>query len=125
MVQALCVHSGWHYTLASTRRQRRHPDYAIDGRLYVRTWDVPDSVRGGAGEAGWDEVNSYGGGMQFTLDTWNRAADLSHGVVPRLRSNAEIAGQRARTQIYAAWMIVRQDGSWREWPQTSRACGWR
>jgi hypothetical protein len=69
---------------------------------------------------------SYGGGMQFTLGTWNRAADLSHGRVPHARSNAEIAKQPARVQLLAAYLIVQQDGgSWREWPQTSRACGWR
>jgi|SRR5579884_494062 len=125
--QALCVHSGWHYATATTRRQRRHADYWIDGRAYVRTWNVPDSVAGGSGEGGWTDVNaSYGGGMQFTLGTWNRAAALSQERVPYASSNAGIAGEPAVVQILAAYLIVRQDGgSWREWPETSAACGLR
>lgn len=120
------MHSGWHWKLATTRAERRHGDYWLWGHIYVRTWDVPDSIRGGSGEAAWNTINGYGGGMQFLVGTWNRAAELSHGMVPRVWSQSAIAAQRARVQIYAAWLIVRQDGgSWREWPQTSRACGWR
>lgn len=126
VVQALCVHSGWHWRPATSGADRRRGEYWLWGRVYVRTADVPDGVKGGSGEAAWDEVNGYGGGMQFLVGTWNRAADLSHGVVPRVSSEAAIAGQRARVQIHAAWLIWLQDGrSWREWPQTSRACGLR
>lgn len=94
---------------------------------YWKTWDVPDGLAGGSGEGSWTNANSsYGGGLQFMLGTWNRAADLSGGVVPRAASHSGIATQRVETQIYAAWMIVAQDGgSWREWPNTSRACGLR
>lgn len=85
---------------------------------------MPDTIKGGAGEAPWNLVNGYGGGMQFMLGTWNRAAALSHGAVPFARSNSDIAAQSPAVQILAAWLIVEQDHwSWREWPNTGRACG--
>lgn len=122
---ALCVHSGWHYTDHWIRGER--PDYVLWGHHYWRTWDVPDTKPGGSGEAGWSKVNSYGGGMQFTLGTWNRAAGISHGAVPYESSNAGIAQQPPAVQILAAWLIVdgQDHGSWGEWPQTSVACGLR
>lgn len=120
--QALCVHSGWHYT--SHRIRGRAPEYVLWQHGYWRTWDVPDSIAGGSGEGGWRTVNGYGGGLQFTLGTWNRAAAMSAGAVPFAMSQSSIAAQPPATQIYAAFLIVRQDGwSWREWPNTSRACG--
>lgn len=122
VAQALCVHSGWHWTTSRPRRRAR-PEYHLFGHWWWRTWDVPDSWAGGSGEASWDEVNSYGGGMQFTLGTWNRAAGLSRGAVPYASSNSAIARMPVATQIYASWLIVMQDGSWREWPNTARACG--
>jgi hypothetical protein len=75
--QALCVHSGWHYT--SHRVRGRRPEYVLFGHGFWRTWDVPDSIAGGSGEGGWSTVNGYGGGMQFTLGTWNNAARWSGG----------------------------------------------
>jgi hypothetical protein len=118
------VHSGWHWSPAVTRSQRRRGEYWLSGEVFFRTSDVPDGYAGGSGEAAWNEVNAYGGGLQFTLGTWNRAAGLSRGAVPYASSTSAIAAQPARTQIFAAYLIVRQDGwSWREWPQTSRACG--
>lgn len=115
------MHSGWHYT---RQRGSGPPDYILWQHGYWRTWDVPDSTSGGSGEGGWTTVNSYGGGMQFTLGTWNRAAALSHGLVPFASSGSAIALQPPGVQILAAWLIVTQDsGSWREWPNTSRACG--
>lgn len=124
--QALCVHSGWHWS--STRPHRGAPaEYRLAGRWWFRTWDVPDGYAGGSGEGAWTDVSgSYGGGLQFTLGTYNRAADLSGGRLPRAGSNAAIAGLSVESQIFAAFLIVTQDGgSWREWPQTSRACGLR
>lgn len=115
---ALCVHSGSHYTHT---RQHGPPEYVLWGHGYWRTWKTT-----GNGEGAWPTVNSYGGGLQFTLGTWNRAAGLSHGAVPVASSNSSIAAQPAAVQILAAWLIVTQDdGSWREWPNTSRACGLR
>lgn len=116
------MHSGWHWT--HNRIRGRSPEYVLFGHGYWRTWDVPDSISGGSGEGTWNVVNGYGGGMQFLLGTWNRAAGLSHGLVPYVSSQSGIAMQSPATQILAAWFIVQQDsGSWREWPNTSRACG--
>jgi hypothetical protein len=92
---------------------------------YWRTWDVPDSLAGGSGEGGWSTVNSYGGGLQFTLGTWNMAARASAGMVPYASSGATIAALPARVQILAAFFVVSRRGSWADWPQTSRACGLR
>lgn len=90
------------------------------GRGYWRTWDVPDSMAGGSGEGPWAIVNGYGGGMQFTLGTWNRAG------APYARSTSDIASASPEEQIRRAYVIVIGDGgSWREWPRTSRACGLR
>ncbi|HUO69414.1 MAG TPA: hypothetical protein VMU39_01450 [Solirubrobacteraceae bacterium] len=116
--QALCVHSGWRY---SSQRPTPHarPEYRLAGRWWWRT------VRVGSGEAAWDEVNAYGGGMQMLVSTFNRAAALSHGRLRAARSNADIASRSAGEQVYAAFLIVRADGDWREWPNTSRACGLR
>ena len=119
---ALCVHSGWHYT---SRRPipPRDPDYLLFGHGFWRTWDVPDRIAGGSGEGGWGEVDgSYGGGLQFTLGTYNRAAALSRRMVPFAASTSAIAAQSPAVQILAAYLIVSEDRSWREWPQTSRAC---
>jgi hypothetical protein len=124
--QALCVHSGWHWRPARTRAERRRGEYWLSGKVFIRLDDVPDGIAGGSGEAAWNEVNSYGGGMQFTIGTWNRAAGLSRGAVPYASATSAIATMPARVQIFAAYLIVRSDGgSWREWPQTSRACGYR
>lgn len=88
---------------------------------YWRTWKTY-----GNGEAEWNKVNSYGGGMQFVVSTWNRAVRLSGGLVPYASSQSAIAAQPAGTQILAAFFIVRDDRwSWSEWPNTSRACGLR
>jgi hypothetical protein len=122
---ALCVHSGWHYT-----RHRVHgqpPEYVLWRHGYWRTWDVPDTLAGGSGEGGWTATSDprYGGGMSFTLGTWNEAAGYSHGRVPRASSTAGIAGQPPLVQILAVYLIVRARGHWGDWPNTSRACGLR
>lgn len=57
--------------------------------------------------------NGFFGGFQFMLGTWHRVG--GHGY-PHLASPNE--------QYFRTWLIWRQDGgSWREWPNTSRACG--
>ena len=118
VADALCVHSGWHFNPFGHGR----PDYILFGRRYWQAWDAP-----GNGEGGWHESSgSYGGGLQFTLGTWNRAAAMSRGMVPYARSTLDIAAQKAGTQILAAYLVVQSDhGSWSEWPNTSRACGLR
>ncbi len=122
--QALCVHSGWHWRPARTAREARLAGYVFGRAAFVRSRDVPDSIPGGSGEAAWHTVNAYGGGMQMTLGTYNRAAALSHGRLPVARGNADIAALPAAAQIYAAYLIVESDGgSWSEWPLTGRACG--
>lgn len=128
MEQALCVHSGWHYTSHRPGRSgklRVRPEYVLWGHGYWRTWDVPDSIAGGSGEGGWGTVNSYGGGMQFTLGTWNNAARWSGGTVPYATSNSAVAKQPPRVQILAAYYAVRHRGNWDDWPNTARACGLR
>jgi len=135
MEAALCVHSGWHYEAARTWPERRAlgrryghgPDYWQGKVAFYRTVDVPDSIRGGSGEGAWDNVNGlYGGGLQFMLGTWNRAAGLARGKLRYARSRADISRMSWAEQVYGAFMIVTQDGgSWREWPLTSRACNLR
>jgi hypothetical protein len=126
--EALCVHSGWVYEAARSRPERRRllrrlghgPDYFNGGTAFYRVRQV------GNGEGGWSTVNSYGGGMQMTLGTYNRAVARSHGRLRPASSNADVAQMTAAEQIYAAVLIVQEDGgSWREWPMTSRACGFR
>lgn len=124
VLNELCVHAGWHYT--SIRQAGRSPDYVLWGHGYWHTYDVPDYVAGGSGEGGWTATSnpSYGGGLSFMVGTWNRAAGLSHGVVPYVSSTYGIAGQPPRVQLLAMWLIVQQDhGGYGEWPQTSVACG--
>lgn len=132
--QALCVHSGWNYEAARGAKARRRlsrrlghgPDYFNGPTAFYRTFDVPDSIRGGSGEGGWTTVNGYGGGMQMILSTYQRAARLSRGRLPYLTSDSAVADLPPGAQIYAAVLIVESDGgSWREWPETSVACGLR
>lgn len=124
--QALCVHSGWHWSSHRPAPGAR-PEYGLAGRWWWRTTDIPNGQYGGAGEAAWNEVNGYGGGMQMLLSTWNRAADHSGGRLPRLSSNGAIARMPVVAQIFASYVIVVivDHGSWHEWPLTSRACGLR
>lgn len=103
VAQALCVHDGFLHSSV--------PPYAIVG-------DVLNT-----GEGSWTNVGSYGGGLQFLVGTWNRAAARNRAV-PYAGSLSEIAAQPPMVQILAMWEIVRQDGgSFREWPNTGRACG--
>jgi hypothetical protein len=120
--QALCVHSGWHW---SSRRPSpgARPEYRLAGRWWFRTTDVPDAITGGSGEASWDEENSYGGGMQMLVSTYNvQAVPRSHGRLPYARSVSDIARLSPAAQIFATWLIVHVSG-WGQWPYTSRACG--
>lgn len=112
------MHSGWHYT--DRRVHGAPPEYRLWDRWYWRTWDVPDSEPGGSGEGGWTATSDprYGGGLSFTIGTWNRAG------APYANSTYEIARASPQEQIRRLWVIVKGDGgSFREWPQTSRACG--
>lgn len=99
MARALCVHDGWWH--------QGHAPFA-------RTADVPDGIPGGSGEANWANRSSYRGGMQFAWSTWQRAG-----------GSGDPADATPAEQVYRAYVIVvNQDGgSWREWPQTARACG--
>lgn len=110
---ALCVHDGWHYRRAWTIADKRHAQYAFGNRRYIRTDKTWSN-----GEGAWNVVDEpYGGGMQFMLSTWHRAGGSGYSV-------SAIAAASPREQIYRAWRIVRGDGgSWREWPNTGRACG--
>lgn len=88
-----------------------------------RHWHAPAGWLSGAlcvhsHESGdWHIHNEpYANGFQFMLGTWIRAGGSASTWVTA--SPAE--------QLYRAYVIWRQDGgSWREWPNTSRACGLR
>lgn len=96
--KALCVHDGWHHKLR---------------RPWARTWDVPDSIKGGRGEGGWHTKSLYRGGLQWSLGTWARAGGRGD---PADASPAE--------EIFRAYVIVRRNGGrWTDWPWTARACG--
>ena len=67
-----------------------------------------------------DTGNGYGGGYQFLVSTFNRAAG---GAVPYVSSTGHIARLSPFVQTIAAYRIWRQDGgSWREWG-TAGMCG--
>jgi hypothetical protein len=116
--QALCVHSGWHYT--SHRIRGAAPGYVLWGHGYWRTVDVPDYVAGGSGEGSWSGVvgGLYGGGLSFMVGTWNAAG------APFVGSTSDIAAMPPSVQIEHAYRVVHRDHSWAEWPQTARACGY-
>lgn len=93
---------------------------------FWRTWKLPYGI-GSEGEGSWTGVvgSLYGGGMSFTVGTWNTAAGRSRGSVSYAGSTSSIAGQPPAVQILAAWFIVSVRGNWLDWPQTSHACGLR
>ena len=115
-LQALCVHDGWHYKRAWSPWEKRHSTYRFGSFFFRRTWDVPDTIAGGSGEGSWHVSDPpYANGFQFMLGTWERAGG----------SSSTWQSATPREQVYRAWRIVvgQDGGSWREWPQTSRACG--
>jgi hypothetical protein len=69
----------------------------------------------------WRIVNPpYAGGFQFMLSTYNRVGGRDAG------SLSDLASHIPNEQYFHAWLVWKQDGgSWREWPNTSRACGLR
>jgi hypothetical protein len=72
-------------------------------------WNAIGYVRG---------VPTYGGGLQFTVATWQSVGGAESSVYG-------IAQTRPREQLYRAWLVWRRDGySWREWG-TARSCGLR
>lgn len=112
----LCVHSGWHYT---PTRLHGPPDYVLWRHGYWRTWDVPDGIAGGSGEAKWDAANyGYGGGVQMDATFQRRYG-------PEFLTRYGPAGRwPVRVQLlvaYRGWLVQ----GWGAWPQTSRACGLR
>lgn len=102
IADAMCVHDGWHH-------RAKRP-------MFPRTWNVPDSIKGGRGEATWHDGGSpYYNGFQFAPSTWRRAKG----------SPSTLVSASPAEQIYRVWVIVmqRDHGSWSEWPWTARACG--
>ena len=111
--QALCVHSGSHYT--HVRVKHRQPEYHLFGHWYWRTWKTWSN-----GEGSWNGTvgNDYGGGLSFMVGTWNRAG------APYASSTSDIAATPPSEQIRRAWIITGGGRSWHEWPTTARACGY-
>ena len=122
VVQALCVHAGRHYT--AHRYPGARLQYVLYGRGYYLAHqnydDMPHGRAGNDGEGAWNATAdpSYGGGLSFMVGTWNSAGGS-------VRSTYDIARATPSEQIYRAYVVWKRDGgSWREWPQTSRACGY-
>ncbi len=119
--QALCVHAGRHYTARWYPGAR--PQYALFGHVFYLTHpgydDIPHGPAGADGEGPWSGVvgGLYGGGLSFMVGTWNHAGGAA-------RSTYDIARASVAEQIYRAFVVVTRDGNWREWPQTSHACGY-
>lgn len=78
-------------------------------------WWLPQAVCIHEHEGAWDAKSNPDdrGGMQIAWSTWR-----AYG------GTGDPADASPREQLYRAWLIYRHDGnSWREWPNTSRACG--
>lgn len=124
---ALCAHAGRHFTTHWHRGTRAQ--YSLFGHVYYLSHDtyddIPHGPNGADGEGPWPGVvgGLYGGGLSFMVGTWNNAAKLSSGRLPFVSDTFQIAAQPVSSQVYAMWMIVRQDHDWHEWPNTARECG--
>lgn len=94
---------------------------AVRANPMPKGWHAPKTWLAGAlcvhsGESGnWHIHNPpYANGFQFMYSTW-----VSAGGLPSTWISAS-----PLEQIYRAWIVWSRDGqSWREWPNTSRACG--
>lgn len=112
VLDALCVHSGWHYSLHRPHRVR--PEYVLFGHGYWRTWKTY-----GNGEGPWNAANQgYGGGMQMD-------ATFQANYGPEFLARYGPAGNwPVPVQLlvaYRGWLVQ----GWGAWPNTSRACGLR
>lgn len=109
---ALCVHSGWHYTARRIRHLR--PDYVLWGHGYWRAWKTY-----GNGEGPWDAANEgYGGGMQMDATfqaNYGSEFLAEYGPAGRWPVAVQIL------VAYRGWLVQ----GWGAWPNTSRACGLR
>jgi hypothetical protein len=109
---ALCIHDGYHY--ATHWQPGTHLTYTLYGHGFWRTTKTWSN-----GEGSWTGTvgSLYGGGLSFTLGTWNRAG------APYASSVQAIAQASPTEQIRRLVLIVAGDGgSYREWPTTGRAC---
>lgn len=113
VADALCVHSGWHYT--SSRVAHERPEYVLWHHGYWRTYKTPY----GNGEAVWTAANPpYGGGMQMdSVFQSNYGPEF-------LRAYGAAGRWPVSAQLLAAWRGWLKQG-WGAWPNTSRACGLR
>lgn len=94
-------------TAASARRWPRPPAWWMADAYCVHVHESRD----------WHISNPpYANGFQFMLGTWESVGGSAASW--RWASPAE--------QFYRAYLVWLRDGrSWREWPNTSRACGLR
>lgn len=114
VLEALCVHAGWHWKRVWPGHVRRGDEWLESSRWYRRTWNIPDGIKGGTGEATWHDGGApYYNGMQFAPSTWDRAGGHPSRLVSA--SPAE--------QVYRAYRITGGGRTWGEWPWTARACG--
>lgn len=112
VADALCVHSGWHYS--TSWQHGRRAEYALFGHVYWRTWKTWSN-----GEGPWDAANyGYGGGLQM-----DAMFQRSYG--PEFLARYGPAGRwPVSVQILVAYRGWLRQG-WGAWPDTSRACGLR
>ena len=108
----------WHVWL--TRQWHARDLIRAEAALAQLTWQVPAWFRAQAlcvhsYEGSWaDTGDPYWGGLQFADSTWARAGGSGHA-----------SDHSVNEQIYRAYVIYRQDGgSWSEWPNTAKMCGY-
>ena len=94
---------------------------AIHARPLPRAW-VRGAVCVHSHESGdWHIVNApYMGGFQFLLSTWNSVRGHHAGSLAQAATASPLEQLRSARAVW-----VRDGGSWREWPTTSRECGLR
>jgi hypothetical protein len=108
---ALCVHSGWRYSIVQLGHVRPGDVYLAHG------WYRPVARVASHGEDRWhsDFASGFGGGLEWTLGTWREAGGVGSP-----------SDARPAEEVFRARVIVLRRGTWlHDWPNTARACGLR